>query len=27
MRDEEIFIRDVRFCLENDVDYIIHSVY
>ena len=27
MRDEEIFVRDVRFCLENDVDYIIHSVY
>lgn len=27
MRDEEIFARDIRFCLENDVDYIIHSVY
>jgi pyruvate kinase len=27
MRDEEVFTRDVRFCLENDVDYIIHSVY
>ena len=24
---EELLARDVRFCLENDVDYIIHSIY
>ena len=27
LRDEEVLARDVRFCLEHDVDYIIHSVY
>ena len=26
-REEHIYKKDIRFCLENDIDYIIHSVY
>lgn len=26
-REEILFVNDIRFCLENDVDYVIHSIY
>jgi hypothetical protein len=27
LKGEELLRSDIKFCLENDVDYIIHSIY